>query len=393
MPRVCTNWLKSYIDYTSFQEAPESFHTWVGLSILASTTKRNIYLPRGYFNIFPNLYIALVAPSGFSKSSAANIGANTILSQIKEVDLLKEKLTSWFLLDYFDQLTKAKGECCVTIYAPEMRNFLGDLNKTEIVTLLTSFYECPDSPAYRTKGGGVLQFKDVCINLLACSTPEWLTLGTTTDEIAGGFTGRFVYVYEESTTRSFPFPEDFITSRVTDIRQDLITDLNEIKNLKGQFVITDQAKAEYIVWYINRKDECRDERLVSYYERKRDLVFKVAMLLSISQDDSLVIDEDILHSTWKILAQLETNMSKAFSGVVDDPALKYKDFVVAQIAKEPGMEITRSALLRKNWNKFDGQILDRIVTNLIDAKMVTATSRQLKQGRDVVYQLIDVRRF
>lgn len=393
MSRKCSNWLRSYVDYTRFQEAPESFHTWVALSILASTVKRNIYLPRGYFNIYPNLYIALVAPSGFSKSSAANIGANSILSHVKEVDILKEKLTSWFLLDYFDKLTKSKGECCVTIYAPEMRNFLGDLNKTETVTLLTSFYECPDSPAYRTKGGGVLQFKDVCINLLACSTPEWLTLGTTTDEIAGGFTGRFVYVYEDSTPRSFPFPEDFITTTLTDLRQDLIDDLNTIKSLKGQFVITDQAKAEYIVWYTHRKSECRDERLVSYYERKRDLIFKIAMLLSVAQDNSLVIDEDILHNTWSILAMLETNMSKAFSGVVDDPALKYKDFVVSQIAKEPGMEITRAMLLRKNWNKFDGQVLDRIITNLIDAKMVAMHIRQSRQGRDVIYQLIDSRRF
>ena len=378
--------------YTQFQEAPEVFHTWVGLSILASTVRRTIVLPRGYFNIYPNLYIALVAPSGFSKSVAANIGTN-ILTTIKDIDVLKEKLTSYFILDYFDKLTKSKGECCVTIYAPEMRNFLGDLNKTETVTLLTSFYECPDSPAYRTKGGGVLLFKNVCINLLACSTPEWLTLGTTTDEIAGGFTGRFVYVYADSTNRSFPFPEDFITPDIMDLKDDLINDLNHIKTIKGQFVLTAQAKAEYIGWYNRRKDECRDERLVSYYERKRDLVFKVAMLLSIAQDDSLVIDEDILRQTWKMLAALEVNMSKAFSGVVDDPALKYKDYVVAQLAKSPGMCMTKSQLLRQNWNKFDGLVLDRIIINLVDAKMIKTFTTKSTEGVDINYQLIDTRRF
>jgi hypothetical protein len=360
---------------------------------LASAVRRNLHLPRGYFNIYPNLYIALVAPSGFSKSSAANIGINAIVSKLKSVDLLKEKLTSWFLLDYFDKLTKSKGECCVTIYAPEMKSFLGDLNKTETVTLLTSFYECPDSPAYRTKGGGVLQFKDICINLIACSTPEWLTFGTTTDEIAGGFTGRFVYVYADSTDRSFPFPEDFITPDIADLQQDLVSDLTHISTLKGQFVITNQAKAEYIMWYKTRKQECRDERLVSYYERKRDLIFKIAMLLSVAQDDSMVIDEDILHTTWTMLTDLEINMGKAFSGVVDDPALKYKDFVLAQIAKEPGMTTTRSTLLRRNWNKFDGVVLDRIINNLVDAKMLTSYTRKAKDGLDVVYNLLTSKRF
>ena len=393
MSRKCANWLDTYVQYTRFQEAPEMIHTWVGLSLLAMTVNRSICLPRGYFKIYPNLYVAIVAPSGFSKSSAANIGINSVVSKLKIIDILKEKLTSWFLLDYFDKLTKSKGKCCVTIYAPEMKNFLGDLNKTETVTLLTSFYESPDASAYRTKGGGVLEFKNICVNLLACSTPEWLTLGTTTDEIAGGFTGRFVYVYADSTPRSFPFPEDFVTQDILDLQQDLINDLTHISNIKGNFIISDQAKAEYIMWYKTRKQECRDERLVSYYERKRDLVFKIAMLLSVAQDDSMVIDEDILHTTWSLLTELEVNMGKAFAGVVDDPAMKYKDFIVAQIAKEPGMSMTRSELLRKNWNKFDGMVLDRIIVNLVDAKMLRSYTRQAKEGRDVVYELLTTKRF
>lgn len=392
MARRCQNWLDTYISFTRYQEAPTIMHLWTGLSLLASTIRRNVCLPRGYFNIFPNLYVALVAPSGFSKSSAANIGTD-ILTTIKDIDVLKEKLTSFFLLDYFDKLTKSKGECCVTIYAPEMRNFLGDLNKTELVTLLTSFYECPSSPAYRTKGGGVLLFKNICINVFVCSTPEWLTVGTTTDEMAGGFTGRFVYVYADYTPRSFPFPEDFVTADILDLKQDLKDDLNHIKTLKGKFVITDQAKAEYIVWYQTRRDECRDERLVSYFERKRDLVFKVAMLLSLAQDDSLVIDEDILRSTWKLLTELEKNMSKAFSGVVDDPALRYKDYILAQIAKAPDMTISRSILLRQNWNRFDGVVLERIINNLTEAKMVKSFTTRKGQDVDVMYKLIDGSRY
>lgn len=392
MSRKCANWLDTYVQYTLFQEAPKKMHTWVGLLLLASCVQRRVYFPRGYFNIYPNLYVALVAPTGFSKSSAANIGVY-LLEQLKDVELMKEKLTSWFLLDYFDKLTKTKGECCIIIYAPEMRNFLGDLNKTETVTLLTSFYDCPASPAYRTKGGGILQFKNVCINLLACSTPEWLTLGTTTDEIAGGFTGRFVYVYDDITTRSFPFPEDFLTPDIVALKDDLITDLQHIQTIKGKFIITDQAKGEYIHWYTKRKEECKDERLIGYYERKRDLIFKVAMLLAIAQDDYLVIDEDILHAAWTLLSDLEVKLASAFSGVVDDPVLKYKDTIVSQIARNPKLELTKSELLRANWNKMDGVTLERIMNNLIEAKVVKMC-RVTKAGEtDVMFRLIEPRRF
>lgn len=392
MPRLCTNWLSTYLKYTSFQEAPTKFHEWIGLSIIAATIQRNVCLPRGYFNIYPNLYMALVAPTGFSKTSSADIGIE-LLDQLKDSDVMKEKLTSWFLLEHFDRLTKAKGACCVTIYAPEMRTFLGDLNKTELVTMLTSFYGCPNSPAYRTKGGGVLKFKNVCINLLACSTPEWLTLGTSTDEIAGGFTGRFIYVYADSTSRSFPFPEDFFTQNTKDLRLELINDLKHIQTLKGNFVISDQAKAEYIYWYTNRKKECTDERLIGYYERKRDLVFKVAMLVALCRDDYLVIDEEILHTTMTMLTDLESTMSEAFSGVVDDPVLKYKDYIMSQIASSPTLSISRSAILRKNWNKFDGIVLDRITTNLIDSRVITAGRETINGNTEIVYKLLDGRRY
>jgi len=388
--RKCTtNWLDTYLEYTAFQEAPRKFHLWTGLSTLASAVKRNVKLPRGYFNIYPNLYVALVAPSGFTKTSAADISIK-FLKEINKVELIEEKVTSWYILDYFSDLTQAKGECCVTMYAPEMKTFLGDLNKAELVAMLTSFYGCPNSSSFRTKGNkGAATFKNICLNLLACSTPEWLTLGTTTDEIAGGFTGRFVYVFEDVPERSFAFPEDFITPQVQALRQPLIDDLKTIAELKGDFIITDQAKADYLVWYSNRDKECTDERLRGYYARKRDLIFKIAMLLSVSQDDSLLIDENVLEMTWTILSNIEIKMKAAFSGIVDDPSMKYKDMIVSQLAKAPGQELSRADLLKKNWNRFDGQILDRILTNLSDAGMLDQYSKKAKKGVIIMYKLID----
>ncbi len=387
--RKCpNNWLDTYLEYTSFQEAPKKFHLWTGLSTLASAVQRNIKYPRGYFNIFPNLYVALVAPSGFTKTTASDVSIK-FLKEVKDIELIEEKVTSWYILQYFDELTKVKGECCVTMYAPEMKTFLGDLNKAELVAMLTSFFGCPSTSSFRTKGSGVAKFKNICLNLLACSTPEWLTLGTTTDEIAGGFTGRFVYIFEDVPERSFAFPEDFVTPDIKALEKPLIDDLNHISTLKGDFIITDQAKAEYLIWYTTRDKECNDERLKGYYARKRDLIFKIAMLLSVAQDDSLIIDEEILHVTWSILSNIEEKMKAAFSGIVDDPSLKYKDRVVGQLAKAKGQELSRAELIKKNWNNFDGPVLDRIILNLVDAGMLDSYNKRVKKKSIIMYKLID----
>jgi len=380
MPRKCSpSWLDAYLAYTQFQEAPPIFHMWIGLTLIAASVRRNVFMDRKYFKTFPNLYTGIVGPTGDGKTTAGDIGIE-ILKAVPDIEIIKEKATSWYILELMDSLTTSKGHSEFFIYAPEMKTFLSDLNKTDLVTLLTSFYTCPDETESRLKqqtpGGVIKKFKNVCVNLLACSTPEWLTTGTTTDDISGGFTGRFIYAYADKTDRQSPFPEDHFSSDLMDLKQDLMDDLKHISTLKGQMLITNQAKADYISWYSTRKEECKDERLIGYYSRKRELLFKLCMLLSLATNDDMVIDDVLLKEAQAILLSAEQQMGQVFSGIVDDPTLKYKDNVLSLISRSPGHEIPRSDILRANHNRFDSLVLDRIITNLIEEDYILTTTRQ-----------------
>lgn len=234
-----------------------------------------------------------------------------------------------------------------------------------------------------------MQFKNLYINLLGCSTPEWLTLGTTIDEVAGGFTGRFVYVYAEDTDRSIPFPEDLYTRKVAAKRVDLLHDLAKISQLAGPVILTDQAKAEYIVWYNARKSEWKDERLMGYYSRKGDLLLKLSMIVSAAMSDSLVIDTVELNIAKALLDTVEQPMAKAFAGIVEDPALRYKDTVLSYIARSADLKRSRDEILKWGWRKFDGQVLDRIMTNLVEAKVVRSDPEVVGTERKIMYKIID----
>jgi len=387
MRKSQNDFITTYIDYTKYQNAPEIYHRWTALSLLASTLQRRVYMNRAYFYTFPNLYTALVGPTGFTKSTASDIGMN-LLKTLPQIETISGEATSWYLYSWFGNMSSSGNPCCCTIYSDEMKNLLGDLNKTDMITLLTKAYTCPASHDHHTKSGGKLTLKNICINVLVCSTPEWLVTGTTTNEIAGGFTGRFVYVYADQTDRSYPFPEDWVTPDIKQLRLDLEHDLTEIEKLSGPVIITDQAKAEYIIWYQQREQECNDERLRGYYSRKGELVLKTAILLSVAQDDSLVIDDSTLHNAWALLTETEVNMCKTFSGVVDDPALKYKDLVLGQIARAHEQIMTREDLLKKNWTKFDGVILDRIITNMNEAGFVIGCTVMINKKKKIAYKLI-----
>jgi len=395
--REFANWIEAYREYTQYQEACGKFHTWIALSTIASVVRRNVWLDRKQWKLFPNLYVGIIGPTGDGKTTAADISVE-ILTELKlnqKLEVVQERATSFYVLELMQQLTNKVGSACFTLYAPEMKNFMTDMNKGELVTILTSFYTCPSYREYRTKtqikDGDYYKYKEICINVLACSTPEWLTMGTSAEDVYGGFTGRFIYVYNAGSTRSCPFPEDDIPQHVLDMKPRLIHDLQIIGNLVGNFVIDDDAKMIYRVWYEDRMKECTDERLRGYYSRKRDTVLKVAMLLSLATKNALEITVDDMNAAWKTLADVEQKMGDAFAGIVEDPALRYQDLVTAQISTSPGMQISRAELLRKNYHKFDYVVLDRITTNLHGRGIIEVTNQRAKGGRiEIMYRMIDV---
>lgn len=391
--RKFSNWLSAYVRYTRYQEACKKFHIWIGLSTIASAVRRNVLLDRKQWKIFPNLYVGIIGPTGDGKTTAADIGVR-VLGQVKGVEIVHERATSYYILELMEQLTKKQHAATFSLYAPEMKNFITDMNKSDIVAVLTSFYTSPDYREHRTKGqlkdGGYYKFENVCINVLACSTPEWLTTGTTVNDISGGFTGRFVYVYCEGSKRSCPFPEDDIPQDVIDMEKDLVHDLRIMSALKGRFVISDGAKVVYRSWYDKRMDECRDERLLGYYSRKRDTILKVAMLCSLSEKNSLELTGRDIKTAMRILNTIEDKMGQTFAGVVEDPALKYRDLVLAQISRAPGFQLTKAEILRKNWHRFDDLVLTRILDNLVTSRVVTLKQMRTSDKKiEQVCKLID----
>ena len=69
------NWIKTYMQYSSFSEAPDKMHFWVAVSTIAGALRRRVWIDQGYFQWTPNFYIILVAPPGIvSISTSLSIG-------------------------------------------------------------------------------------------------------------------------------------------------------------------------------------------------------------------------------------------------------------------------------------------------------------------------------
>ena len=70
MSRECkSGFVETYVRYTEPHGAPESFHWWSAVSLIACALGRRVWLDQWAYLLYPNVYVLLVSPSGLCHRS------------------------------------------------------------------------------------------------------------------------------------------------------------------------------------------------------------------------------------------------------------------------------------------------------------------------------------
>jgi len=138
--------IEAYLEYTDGQEAAESIRKWSFISVLAGALERRVWLNRGYYTLFPNLYVFIIGKSGLGKKSVATGTAVELLQSVPEIRFMSERLTSASLLDQLSNSAKNfiyKGKEIMQsptyIYSSELSVFMSEV-QGNIQELLTDFF-------------------------------------------------------------------------------------------------------------------------------------------------------------------------------------------------------------------------------------------------------------
>jgi hypothetical protein len=381
--RFFPDWIKSYLEYTSSQESPERFHTWSALSAISSALARKVFMYRGHYTLFPNQYVVLVSESArCRKTTAANIAVNML--KRTGADMLVEKLTMQYLSKHLCEIAKKNGtgDSNISIYSPELSNFLGsDAYNSGLISMLTSVYDCPETWEYRTKNAGIDILKNVCVNILGCTTMEWMSQHLPGDTVEGGFTGRVIFVVSDEPKCRNAWPE--LSQDELIMKDRLIHDLTQIAKLRGVYTVTPEAKEFYTKWYETVKDP-EDARLKPYYGRKGDHVLKVAIAFAASNGDELLLTKEHIVLALNALMDVEQLMPHAFRGVAYSKTSKDADRILRHIekAKRP---VLHSALLKQNYVYLNAKEFAEVMHTLIEGDMID--KKQI--GRKMMYKLKD----
>jgi Protein of unknown function (DUF3987) len=319
------DWVSAFLGFTSHGEAPTKMYFWVGVATIAAALRRRVWFDQRTFRWYPNLYTLLVAPPGVvSKTTTAKLGFDQLLRKVPGIKFGPDVVTWQALLDAFQtvhEMVHYRGEqfyeSALTVAVGEFGNFLRPDDR-DMVDQLVNLWD-GESIKKQTRMDGEQYIDSPCLNMIGCTTPSWIAQNFPEYLIGGGLTSRMLFVYADTKAKFVAYPFRHVPPNFDELRESLIRDLERISQLVGPFSITDDAVAFGEEWYERwhaQEAKRMDENLLGgYISRKQTLAHKVAMCLSASQGNSLIIDRPTLERAVNVLSELEADMPKVYSKI------------------------------------------------------------------------------
>lgn len=367
--RRCNNWIGTYLSFTEKQESPEAFHLWVSLGVVGAALGRKVWIDRGYYKLYPNLYIILVAGSAMCRKSVAlNIGRRFLEVLPDPPNVIAQKVTNEALISSMKQHNSTS-----IIFAPELAVFLGkDAYYSGLLATLTDMYDCPDVFEYETIKRGTERVENVWLSLFGASTPDWLKAALPGESIKGGFTSRVMFVYVRTTEKKAN-AQPTITTVEKELRDSLVFDLGAIQNLEGEFVLSEEGSKWFNEWYekfFTERDGSLTEETMGYYGRKHDLVLKLSMIISASYKDSLMIDKTDLESALGIVDRQEKFLDDTMEKILSSDEGEQTEYVLGRIRRGGKKGVQYSRLLRDVSHRMKAATLKDILSTLLESGQI-----------------------
>lgn len=375
MPRKLSNWIKAYLAYTNENESPEEYHKWVALNTIAGALEHKAFFDMQYFLLYPNLYTVLVGPAGRCKKSTAMRIGRGILSEIPNINFTADSTTRERLIQDMSQAFR-DGHSSLTAYSSEFATMLTS-SGMDMVIFLTDIYDCPlPDWQHKTKTGGTSKIKAPYFNLIGATTPDWIAKAMPLDTVGIGLTSRIIFVYQDTPRVRPPFP--VLSPEQKALRPLLIQDLASMAQIIGEYKFDEEAKKHYEKWYetrIEAPNTSGDPRLNGYFERKPMHVIKVAMIIAASFRDELVMTLDDLRSSFMLIDEVESKMSKVFANVGKNPLTVDYDEIHAAIIVAGGQGLTSGQLLELFKHSVRKDELTEVLESLMAMKRIMLTDR------------------
>lgn len=317
--RKLKSWIASFEEYMQAGSTPEIFRRWSGISTIAGALEQKTWVTTMGENLFPNLYVIIVAPAGVGKTFVTK-SVWRLWSTLEGHHLASSSLTSASLADelrhaqrnitlpqsppiQFHSLKICANEMQVLIPAYDF-DFMGKL---------TDIYDGHPYSERRRKEDNSFFVKHPQINMLAATTPKYLNSVIPEAAWDQGFMSRCILVFHGEQERRSLFAAKKGDEKLW---KDLAADLASIGNLYGQMIFTDDAADSVDAWYLEGCPPAPDHpRLSSYQTRRHANILKLMQVSCADRGDDRVIEKIDFERALTWLFEAEMAMPEIFKAM------------------------------------------------------------------------------
>ena len=364
-------WIDAVVEANSENEAPAKFFYWSAMASISAVVRKNVFLDRFYYKLYPNIYVFLIAKSGMKKgvpvTLARNLvtkaGTSRIISGRNSMQRIVQDLGKAFSLENGGVIKDAQG----FLVSGELAAFL--VKDPDALTILTDLH---DTHAYEDvwtnslKGTGVDKLRSPCLTLLGATNEDHFAEAVPQNAIGGGFIARTFIVFSLEKGKLNSLTE--APTKIVDTSY-LSEYLKEVAKMKGEFQWTAASKKTYDKWYYSfMASDANDP--TGTMNRIGDQILKVAMIISMAQEPDLILKESHVLEAIDVSTACLAGMQQVTMGAGKSNLAFQTKIVMRELLQQKEHKISRQKLLQKYWGEFDGFDLDRIIETLIGAGAV-----------------------
>ena len=379
-------------------ESPERFIDWSFYSMIAGCLQRRVWYASDTFQLFPNLFVLLVGPPAAGKSRViSQVGAiiqdpsmivinKTTHEEEPRFPFGADTTTQEAIIKELATVTKTIMRRCeisekmIPYSSSPMFFVLEELatllrrNTGDTVNMLNQLYDSRNY-TYKTKHMGNDLVRNVCVNILGGTTPNFIQEAFSSEIMSQGFTSRVILVYAPGARFYRQFPG--VSAEQKEAQKEIIIHCKRLHDLPvvGQVRFSPEAAAWHKDLYESGKlidDRVNtDYRLDDYYGRKNVHLYKLAMAVHFADSIDMTVQLSSLQTAFKLLAETEKDMHRCYvsQGVGSPSAIAEMVYRKIHGAASPGLKkVDLETLFYVN--NLELSELPKVLKLLLDRKLI-----------------------
>ena len=363
--------IRDYLDYWSpTTDAPLIYHVAGALATVAGVVGNSIFLPFGGQPIYPNLWLLILGLSSLFRKSTCVAKARATLQKVDPDRLLPNEFTRESLVR--ELTVRPQGVLTVSEFSGMLRYLSRDY-MAGTKEMLADLYDCPESYS-RLVGEQRYVVRQPCISILGASQTSWFLEKVNEGDIRGGFLARFIYLPAYSKSRSVAIPPEPDPAR----QRTLVSDLQALRAEQGAIELGPGVREGYERWIGDYETEMvkseQVELLSPFWTRLSVITLKLAMLMQVARDGSLLVTRDTLDRAIRLTQVFKVALDRLFT---EDLAftrdMQNRQKVLRLIKRRGATGIAERDLLRSS------NLLKKDLTPILDT--LRAEEQIMREGK------------